>query len=252
MSMRPPRFAPEWLTARPIAHRGLHDLKAGVVENTLGACRAAIARNYAIECDLQISRDGEIVLFHDDTLDRLMDETGPVREFTLEELRNIRFRDCEERIPTLAELLTLVAGQVPLVIEVKSHWDGDMTLTHRALDILRSYQGLFCLMSFDPDVVETLRHRSPETVRGFISDRGLDSYYDRLPAWRRAELRTLSCLERMQPHFLSVDIEELPWAPVEALRAAGMPVICWTVRSAEQAAIARRHADEITFEGFLP
>lgn len=249
--MESPGFAPAWLTARPIAHRGLHDWKAGVVENTLGACAAAIEKNYAIECDLQITRDGEAVLFHDDSLDRVMEEQGQVREFTVAELKRMRFRHTDERIPALAELLALAAGKAPLVIEVKPPWNGDMALTLRTLDVLAAYDGPHCLMSFDPDVVETVRNRSPGTVRGFISDRGFDPYYNRLPVWRRNELRSLDCLPRMQPHFLSVDVGELPWAPVEALRAAGMPVICWTVRSVEQAVIARRHADQITFEGFL-
>lgn len=244
------RHAPAWLTARPIAHRGLHDWKAGAVENTLGACAAAVAGNYAIECDLQISRDGEAVLFHDDTLERVMREHGPVKEFTVADLKRMTFRHSDEQIPTLSELLSLVAGAVPLVIELKPQWDGDMALTERALDVLRSYDGAHCLMSFDPDVVKTIKDRSPQTIRGFISDRAFDSYYNRLPIKQRLALRTLSCLEDIEPQFLSVDVDELPWAAVTTLRRSGLPVICWTVRSAEQAAFARQHTDQITFEGF--
>ncbi len=244
------KFAPAWLTARPIAHRGLHDWKSGVVENTLGACKAAMDHDYAIECDLQITREGEAVLFHDDTLDRVMQERGAVKDFSVADLKRMAFRHSGEQIPTLAELLALIGGKVPLVIELKPQWDGDMTLTHRALEVLKDYQGPSALMSFDPDVVEAVRLRSPATVRGFISDRGFDAYYNRLPVARRNELRSLSCLPRMAPHFLSMDVEELPWAPIHALREAGMPVISWTIRSPAQAALARHYTDQVTFEGF--
>lgn len=244
-------YAPAWLTARPIAHRGLHDWRNGVVENTLGAFRAAMDRNYAIECDLQISKDGEAVLFHDDTLDRVMKTSGRVKDFTTAELQQMPFRHSAERIPTLAETLALVDGKVPLVIELKPQWDRDLTLTKRAVALLEDYKGPYCLMSFDPDVVEALRTLSPATVRGFITDRALDGYYNVLPERYRRELRTLSCLSRMAPHFVSVDVNQLPWAPIVELRNAGMPVICWTVRTPEQVRIARRYTDQVTFEGYL-
>lgn len=243
-------YAPAWLTARPIAHRGLHDWRNGVVENTLGAFAAAMAGNYAIECDLQITRDGEAVLFHDDTLERVKQAQGLVSEHTLEELKQLSFRHSSETIPTLAEMLALVSGKVPLVIELKPQWDGDMSLTRRTLDVLKSYSGPHCLMSFDPDVVEAVRKLSPATVRGFISDDASQAYYERLPVALRRELRTLSCLARMAPHFISIDIEEVPSAPIAELRRIGMPVITWTVRTQEQRRIADRYTDQITFEGF--
>lgn len=249
--MRKKAYAPAWLTARPIAHRGLHDWRSGVVENTLGACRAAMDGDYAIECDLQITRDGEAVLFHDDTLDRVMKTSGRVKDHTVAELQQMPYRHSTERIPTLAELLALVGGKVPLVIELKPQWDRDLALTRRAIEVLKGYRGPHCLMSFDPDVVEAVRKLSPETVRGFISDRAFDSFYNALPERYRRELRTLSCLPRMDPHFISVDADELPWAPVDELRKAGMPVISWTIRSPEQDRIARRYTDQVTFEGYL-
>ena len=249
--MRQRQFAPAWLTARPIAHRGLHDSTRRIVENTLGACKAAVDGDYAIECDLQITRDGEAVLFHDDALDRVMEVCGLVKNATVAELKKMRYRHSDESMPTLAELLSLVAGKVPLVIELKPQWDGDMALTQRAIEVLKIYDGPHCLMSFDPDVVEAVRLRAPSTIRGFISDRGHDGFYNRLPPRIQSELRTLSCLERIEPHFLSFDVDELPWAPVEELRSCGMPVITWTIRSPEQARMARRYSDQITFERFL-
>lgn len=244
------RFAPSWLTAGPIAHRGLHDWTQGVVENSLGAFQAAADGGYTIECDLQISRDGEAVLFHDDTLDRVMVETGEVKDFTLAELQCMTFRHSSERIPALHELLSLVAGRVPLVIELKPQWDGETALASRTIELLRDYRGQHCLMSFDPDVVAFVKSSSPSTTRGFITDGAFDQSYDQLAPSLRRELRTLSCLERVEPHFLSVDMDLLPWAPITQLRRMGMPVISWTIRSSEQAALARRYSDQITFEGF--
>lgn len=248
--MQPAKLAPAWLTARPIAHRGLHEWRNGVVENTIAAFAAAIDGNYAIECDLQISRDGEAVLFHDDTLDRVTTASGPVSGLTVAELKRVSFRHSAEQIPTLAELLTLTAGKVPLVIELKPQWNGDFRLAARSVELLKEYSGQYALMSFDPGVVAEVRRLSPATIRGFISDRGFDPYYNRLPLCLRQSLRTLSCLGPAAPHFVSMDIEELPWAPIQTLRSVGMPVIAWTIRSAEQGVLAMRYSDQITFEGF--
>ena len=240
-----------WLTARPISHRGLHDWRKGVVENTLGAFTAAINGNYAIECDLQVTRDGEAVLFHDNTLDRVTEASGEVQDRTVTDLKKVKFRHGPEAIPALKEMLDLVAGKVPLVIELKPQWNGDDTLVRRTLSVLKSYAGPHGLMSFDPDAIAAVKSLSPGTIRGIISDRGFDPYYNRLPPALRQELRTLACVQRIRPHFLSIDIDELPWAPVTALRSLGMPVITWTVRSPQQSAIALRYCDQVTFENYL-
>src|SRR5689334_25440586 len=117
-----------WLTSRPIAHRGLHDLMSGIVENTASAFAGAIKRGYAIECDLQLTADGEAVVFHDDSLDRLTLATGPVRTRPLAELQSLHLRDTADRIPTLRELLGEVADRTPLLVELKSDWTGDRRL----------------------------------------------------------------------------------------------------------------------------
>src|ERR1700692_2966430 len=136
-----------WLTARPIAHRGYHDRRAGIVENTLSAAEAAIAKRFAIECDLQLTADGEAIVFHDDTLDRLSQGTGPVRALPLAALRAIRLRDTPDRIPSLIELLSLIADRTPLIAELKSDWTGDRRLEKRVAQILSSYNGRVAVMS---------------------------------------------------------------------------------------------------------
>jgi glycerophosphoryl diester phosphodiesterase len=244
------RWSPEmrrldWLVRRPIAHRGLHG--GAAVENTAGAFEAAIAGGYAIECDLQLAADGEAVVFHDETLERLTLETGAVRGRTAEDLKAAKFKKSADRIQTLGEMLAQVAGRTPLVIEIKSDWDGDETLAARAIEVLAPYAGPYALMSFDPDVVEAVRALSPETIRGIVADRGVDAYYNLLPFARRIELRTMSHIARIEPDFISFYHGDLPWAPVQRFRATGAPVITWTARAPEQAS---RYGDQITFEGF--
>jgi glycerophosphoryl diester phosphodiesterase len=156
--------APDWLTARPIAHRGLHDLARGIVENMPGAIEAAIAGNFAIEVDIQLSGDGEAMVHHDDALGRLTDGSGKLIEKTAAELKAIAFKDTPERMMTLADLCARVAGRVPLVIEVKSRFDGDRKLVKRMAEVLENYSGPVVGMSFDP--AQTFaRHRRPAQLR---------------------------------------------------------------------------------------
>lgn len=239
-----------WLTARPIAHRGLHERRKGAVENTASAFAAAMAGNYAIECDLQITRDGQAVVFHDEHLDRLTTAKGRVKDLTAAAMKELSLRDSSDRVQTLAELLRQVDGKVPLVIELKSHWDGSDALARRALDGLKDYQGPYAIMSFDPDIIAAVRKLSPETPRGIVADRAMDGYYNILPMAKRVELRTLSHLGRTAPHFMSLYFGDLPWAPVAAYRHGGRPVISWTIRSPAQSGDALRNSDQITFEGY--
>ena len=242
--------AVDFLTARPIAHRGLHDFSTGMVENTASAFAAAIAGGYAIECDLQLTRDGEAVVFHDDHVERLTEGRGMVKDHTAAEMKQLTMRNSTDKVQTLAELLTQVNGQVPLVIELKSLWDGDARLAQRAIEELKSYSGPHCLMSFDPDAIAAVRRFAPHILRGIVAERATDSYYNSLPRPQQTELRTFSHLARTRPDFVSFFYEELPWAPITALRASGMPIITWTIRSPQQAVMAMRCSDQITFEGF--
>lgn len=240
-----------WLVARPIAHRGLHDAGSGIVENTASAFAAAMAGDYAIECDLQLSADGEAMVFHDHRLDRLTKATGPVIARTAAELREVALRGSGDRIQTLGELLDQVKGRVPLVVELKSHWDGSLRLVRRAAEVVAGYDGPLALMSFDPDLVAGMAELAPGVPRGIVAER--ESVMEtRLGLARRLELRHLGHVDRSRPHFLSYHADGLPYGPPRAFRQAGLPVICWTVRDAASAARARRYADQITFEGYLP
>lgn len=239
-----------FLTARPIAHRGLHDFTRGVVENTRSAFAGAIAKGYAIECDLQLTKDGEAVVFHDEHLERLTEGHGMVKDLTATQMQQLVIRNSTDKVQTLRELLAQVNGQVPLVIELKSHWDGDERLAARAVDLLKDYAGPFCIMSFDPDAIAAVRRLAPQIIRGIVAERADDSYYAWLPLARQMELRTFSHVVRTRPDFVSFYFGHLPWAPITALRASGMPVITWTIRTPQEAVLAMRCSDQITFEGF--
>jgi glycerophosphoryl diester phosphodiesterase len=239
-----------WLTARPIAHRGLHDVKRGIIENAPRAFAAAIEADYAIECDLQLSGDGEAMVFHDETLDRLMVGEGLVAKQSVTELKALAFREGSDRIPTLGELLGQVQGRTPLVIEIKSLWNGNEALVRRTVAVVRGYYGPFALMSFDPKVIALVREIAPDIARGIVADQATHSDYDVLPADERLRLRELVHLPETEPDFISYYFRDLPFPPVTRFRQSRKPVITWTVRSRQDAATARRYSDQITFEGF--
>ena len=250
------RFSPQvrvldWLVARPIAHRGLHDVTQGIVENTEAAFAAALARNYAIECDVQLTADSEAVVFHDEELQRVTHGTGLVISHATKALQGITYRHGNSRMQTLGELLDQVSGKVPLVIEIKTVWDGGRPLTLRCLDILQSYRGPYALMSFDPDVVALLAEIAPHTIRGMTADKATDPYYNMLPVARRIELQRFAHLQRTRPHFVSFNYKDMPFGPVQAIRSMGYPVITWTITSKADEALARRYSDQVTFEGYL-
>jgi glycerophosphoryl diester phosphodiesterase len=178
---RPTNARLDWLTARPIAHRGLHDKAADCEENSLAAFAAAATHGFAIECDLQLSADGEAMVFHDDTLNRLTTETGPVINRTADDLQQISYASGQGTIPTLSQLLDLADGDVGLVIELKSHWNGDIRLAARAAELLSRYDGPAALMSFDPAPIAWLADNAPDIVRGIVADGATDPEYDPLP-----------------------------------------------------------------------
>jgi glycerophosphoryl diester phosphodiesterase len=243
-----------WLTARPIAHRGYHERSDGRVENTLSAAEAAAAKDFAIECDLQLTADGEAVVFHDDTLDRLTEAaTGPVRMRTLAELKAMALRDTADRIPTLAELLGAIADRVPLVAELKSDWSGDRRLEARVASVLSTYRGRVAVMSFDPDSMRAIKRLAPDRPRGLTADAFADGPdWGRLSPLRRFALRHLFAAADMLPAFVSYGIHDLPAPAPLLLRRTGVKLICWTIRNPADRAKARRYTDQITFEGFDP
>jgi glycerophosphoryl diester phosphodiesterase len=246
--------APAWLTARPIAHRGLHDASAGRFENTLSAAEAAIAAGYAIECDVQDTADGEAVAFHDFTLDRLTGAKGFVRDRKAGELTQLAIGGTADRIPTLAELLARIAGRVPLIVEIKSRFDHDPTLTHRTLDLLASYSGPVAVKSFDPFVVAAVRTTAPEIPRGIVAESAYDGPdWAKLTAEEKRDMANLLHFGATEPDFLSWRVTDLPCAaPFLCRHLRRMPLMTWTVRTEDDRRRAALRADQMVFEGFDP
>jgi len=246
--------APDWLTARPVAHRGLHDLPRGIVENMPGAAQAAVDGRFAIECDIQLSADGEAMVHHDDALGRLTEGSGRLIDMTAAELKAVTFKDTPERMMSLSDLCALVGGRVPLVVEVKSRFDGDRRLVARMAQVVAGYSGPIVGMSFDPDQVLALRDAMPRLPRGIVAQRTYDDDdWAKLTPDQRAGMVHLRHGFRTEPHFVAYWVEQLPaTAPWIARNIFGCALLAWTVRTPQQRARAARHADQIIFEGFRP
>jgi glycerophosphoryl diester phosphodiesterase len=231
----------EFLTARPIAHRGQHDGNVAVWENTLSAFKRAIANGYAIECDLQYAADAVPVVFHDDDMERLCKIKGDVRAKTSSELGLIAIGGTSDKVPTLKALLRLVKGQVPLVIELKGRKGDDDGFAAAVLEDLEDYDGDLALMSFDEWLLKDIKELGSPWPVGLTAEGTKDEEF---AAHRKAMDHGLD--------FISYCVDHLPNAFITEQREKGIPVITWTVRTPEQAAHSARHADQITFELFEP
>lgn len=234
---------PGWLVERPIAHRGLHNEAAGIIENSLTAFQAAIDNGYAIECDIRLSADDVPFVFHDDLLERLTGTQGRFRELDAAAVGALRLKGTAASVPTFAELLDLVAGRVPLVVELKGGTpEDDAHFCERIRPLLESYDGPLALMSFAPWLVE-----------------GLTAFQERHPVGLTAEGLRADQLERHRAafqtgcNFVSYNVHHLDNPFVAWVReTVGAPVISWTVRTPDDVRRSERGADQMTFEGFQP
>lgn len=239
----------------PLTHRGLHDVSQGRPENSRAAIRAAIAAGYGIEIDLQLSADGQAMVFHDYALDRLTAESGPVRQRDAATLGAIPLVGGAAGIPTFAEVLELVNGRVPLLVELKDQ-DGAMgpnvgPLEQATADAIQAYDGPLALMSFNPHSVAALAKFAPNVPRGLVTETFTADNAPLLNEATRDKLTAIPDFDRVGACFISHRASDLKSARVQALKAQGVPILCWTVRSVEQEAKARKIADNITFEGYL-
>jgi len=238
------RFSPPgaaWLRGTTYAHRGLHGQDRP--ENSPSAFAAAIEAGLGIECDVQRSADGRAVVFHDWELERLTDETGPVASRTVAELTRIALRGTAEAIPTLRDLLDLVAGRVPLLIELKSRRERAVSPLCRAvLRDLEGYPGPHAVMSFDPRVGDWFAGHSPGTVRGLVVSEANARTLG-------AALKRRLALWRSRADFLAYDVRDLPSRFAAAQRARGLPVLTWTVATTALRRRAEAHADGCIAEG---
>jgi glycerophosphoryl diester phosphodiesterase len=250
--MRPP--LPPGLARLPVAHRALHDRAAGRPENSPPAIAAAVAAGYAIEIDLQLSADGQAMVFHDETLDRLTPHQGPLAARTAAELARIPLRHCEATIPRLVEVLDMIAGRVPLLIEIKDQ-TGTMGKTDGRLEqatavALARYRGEVAVMSFNPHSVAAMARLAPLVPRGLTTSAYDPADWAPLAPETCARLREIRDYEGTASSFVSHEARDLTRPRLAELKAAGAQVLCWTIRSPDEEAAARRHACNITFEGY--
>ncbi len=232
-----------FLTRAPYAHRGLHG--GAVVENSRAAFEAAIERGHGVETDVQISKDGEAMVFHDYDLDRLTEKSGPVRERKAKKLGKIKLAGTKETIPTLAEMLALVDGRVPILIELKMRDRKVKKLCKAVAAALADYRGEAAIMSFNPEVGHWFARKAPRVVRGLVvTEHDETGLVERI---KGAIERGVSVF-RARPQFLAYDVRDLPSDFAESLRAKGVPVVTWTVRTEGERLCAEQGADQIIYE----
>lgn len=240
----------------PIAHRALHDATQGIPENGPSAIRRAVQAGYGIEIDVQLSADGVAMVFHDATLDRMTDAVGAVQARSAQDLSAIRLAGAEDTIPTLAQTLEMVAGRVPLLVEIKDQSGSlsasDDTLEQAVAAELASYSGPVAVMSFNPFVVNAMQRHAPAIPRGLVTCGFIPSRWPQLDEAACTSLRSISDFNKVGASFISHAWSDLGSPRVAELQDNGTPILCWTVTSPEIEVDARRIADNITFEGYLP
>lgn len=245
---------PRGFLDRPIAHRGRHG--PGVPENSLAAARAAIAAGYGIELDIQPAHDGTPMVFHDYDLRRLTGDARFIAVQTPDALAALRLSGTDEPIPTLADFLTLVAGQVPLLIEIKEPIPGlsDHTerLAERVAGALDGYAGEVAVMSFDPAVVAAFHRAAPHLPCGLTTCDYARDDWPLLDDATRVRRAAIPDYDAVGASFISHNKRDLANPRVAELRRQGAGVLCWTIRSPEEEAAARLVAHNITFEGYRP
>jgi glycerophosphoryl diester phosphodiesterase len=229
-----------------IAHRGLHNLQAGVPENSLLAFERAIKKGYAIECDVQQLEDFTPVVFHDLKLSRMTGKDGYINNLKKEDLKNYKLLNSEETIPTLQQALDFVDGRTPIIIEIKNSFSPG-NFEKKILDLLKKYKGKVAIVSFNPYVLNWFKNNAPNVLRGQNS-----AFFkkERLSPLKKLLLKRLRLTKLSRPHFISYEAENLPNRYVK--RFKHLPLLAWTVKSQEEYLRVIKYCDNIIFEDFEP
>ena len=236
---------------RNYAHRGLHKKDKSIPENSLGAFRAAVNAGYGIELDVQRTSDGKLVVFHDSTLERICGDKRRLYDCTFEELQKLRLLDSEERIPLFSDVLAVIGGKVPLVVEIKS--DGNWrACTEETAEMLDGYEGIYCLESFRAGVLKWFRKNRPDVIRGQLS---LDyfKWHSEQPFIAKLALSDLMLNFLSRPDFISYDHSQANRLSYRLIRRL-FPVenVCWTVKSQAELEEARKIFKCFIFDSFIP
>lgn len=233
----------QWLTEYLVAHRGLFDDEHP--ENSLGAFARAIEMGYAIELDVLLSKDEEVMVFHDLNLERLTGDSRDINEVESSELKAMRINNTEYLIPTMKEVLEFVDGQVPILIEIKNVKDINL-LGERLYEVIKDYEGDISVQSFNPFVLSWYKENAPEILRGQFSG-GLKE--DETIKWYEKFLLThLMVNFKSRPNYVGYAVDELDYFRLSSLRKSGIPVIAWTVNDSSKLEEALDKSDSIIFD----
>ncbi|MEP2783101.1 MAG: glycerophosphodiester phosphodiesterase family protein [Pseudoruegeria sp.] len=242
--------------ATPLAHRALHDVKAGRPENSRAAIQAAIDAGYGIEIDVQLSKDHQAMVFHDYDLGRLTSSKGPVAQQTSNELAETSLRHSNEGVPSLAEVMEMVNGQVPLLIEIKDQSkrlsEGADDLEKAVGSLCNAYIGPLAVMSFNPHTIGSLQQYVKDLPVGLVTDAFKMSGWPLVSPRKRAHFRDIADYDRVGASFVSHSVTDLDRPRLLELKARNASILCWTVRNKAEEANARKIVDNITFEGYYP
>ncbi len=237
----------KWLTDTFVAHRGLFDNDNKIPENSIPAFRRAADNGFGIETDVQMTRDGVLVVFHDDTLDRMTGVHGILSDYTYEELQSFRLLNTDCQIPTFEEFLTAANG-VNLIVEIKNHADiGEVE--QKTYDMLKGYKGNYCIESFNPLIVRWFKVHAPEVIRGTLS---CDYKSDKMSNFRKWLLRELKLCNWNGSQFIAFDAATIATNKSVAKFGKKIPIICWTIRSQQQYEDLKPYFDNIIFDSYLP
>ena len=237
-----------WIKETPIAHRGLHT--KDIPENSLSAFENALKNNYAIELDVQFTKDKEVVVFHDENLKRITNDTRNIEDVNYDELKNLRLGNTNEIIPTLEEVLELVDSKDAILIEIKDCKDY-IELSEKTYEILKGYEGNYAIQSFNPFILEWYKNNASEVVRGQLSGTFTEGS-ESLNSFEKFALKNMLLNFKSKPNYIGYDLEGIPKSKLESLRKKGVPIIVWTVKNKEDMEKAYKYSDNITFENFLP
>ena len=235
-----------WLVKQKIAHRGLHDEVSP--ENSLSAFKKVVEKGYAIETDVQMTADGILLVFHDEILDRMTDGKGLISQKNFNEICNYTLKNSEEKIPLLSEVLSLVGGKVPLLIEIKSHKNiGPEEEKIKAM--LEKYDGQYAFQSFNPFIVKWFKDNMPDVKSGVLSSFFKDV---KLSVFQKIILKNLWLNKLAKPDFVSYNVDDAANFKKLSKIKGTLPILFWTVRSTEQMRLVSEKCDNIIFEDFLP
>ena len=238
-----------WIKEKLIAHRGFHSKDKTIPENSLKAFELAIEKDYGIEMDINVLRDGTVVVFHDINLNRLVGSDKNLSDLNYEDIKGFKLLNTNEKIPTLKEVLELVNGKVPLLIELKPLGNNKL-LCEKFMETIENYNGLYAIHSFNPGTVYWFKKYHPEVIRGQITEFFKNDL--KMKKTTKYLMKTMFFNRITKPDFINYGIVDLPNKYCDRLYKKGLCIISYASQSQEQFDMVKKHYDNSVFEYFIP